>query len=101
MAKDKRTGKKVYVAQYTGVVASFLSLHTHPCFILASSSRLRALKKILTTPNTGDQPQHSPTSSVVKDYGIPVTTLREIKYLKQVDHDNCVDLIEIAFEKGK
>jgi hypothetical protein len=60
----------------------------------------RALKKILTTPNTADQPQYSPTSSVTKDYGIPVTTLREIKHLKQVNHDNCVELIEIAFEKG-
>jgi hypothetical protein len=35
-----------------------------------------------------------------KDYGIPVTTLREIMYLKQVKHENCVELLEIAFEKG-
>ena len=56
------------------------------------------MKKILTVPNTELVDNESAKS---KDYGIPVTTLREIKYLKQVGHENCIELLEIAFDRGK
>jgi hypothetical protein len=57
-----------------------------------------ALKQILTVPIL----DHSAPSEAdkSKDYGIPVTTLREIKVLKKLKHSNIVNLIEIAFEKG-
>ncbi|KAJ3255191.1 serine/threonine protein kinase, CMGC, CDC2/CDK sub [Boothiomyces macroporosus] len=32
--------------------------------------------------------------------GFPVTSLREIKLLKSIDHENIIDLMEIAIEKG-
>ena len=55
------------------------------------------MKKILTIPNTEIVDSED---AKAKDYGIPVTTLREIKFLKQVNHENCIELLEIAFEKG-
>ena len=68
-------------------------------FCLFIPSIRRALKKILTLPNSEIPLPEDRHKS--KDYGIPVTTLREIKYLKRVRHPNCVELLDIAFEKGK
>ncbi|KAJ3303121.1 serine/threonine protein kinase, CMGC, CDC2/CDK sub [Kappamyces sp. JEL0829] len=57
-----------------------------------------ALKRILTVPNLEHCAPEEQAKS--KDVGIPVTTLREIKILKSLDHENLVELLEIAFDKG-
>jgi hypothetical protein len=35
-----------------------------------------------------------------EDQGIPVTALREIRILQNMDHENVIELMEIAVEKG-
>jgi cyclin-dependent kinase 12/13 len=33
--------------------------------------------------------------------GFPLTAVREIKYLKQMEHQNCIKLEEVLFSKRK